>query len=105
VAAGVTNTSSDNTADVPGSTISNTPDRARRGSWLVGRRTHWLRRHGQRLLRGSSSQNITINSSTLTGYVCQHLSDSGVYVSQSASPGISEATLTLTGTDELVTAA
>ncbi len=48
---------------------------------------------------GSGTQTITVNSSTLTGFVYQDVNDNGV--KDAGEPGISSATVTLTGTDFL----
>jgi large repetitive protein len=48
---------------------------------------------------GNSSQTITINSSTLTGFVYQDLNNNGV--KDPGEPGIPNTTVTLTGTDFL----
>ena len=48
---------------------------------------------------GSSTQTITVNSSTLTGFVYQDLNNNGV--KNSGEPGIPNTTVTLTGTDFL----
>ena len=48
---------------------------------------------------GSGTQTITVNSSTLTGFVYQDLNNNGV--KNSGDPGIQNTTVTLTGTDFL----